>query len=237
MNEKSVLVFDIDGTLTDSVTQHQRAFEEALNSFPFQRLDTNWANYRHHTDTGIFAEAWEREDLAGAPDFEELGKRYAKAYDAAVSQHPVTEIKGARRFIGEIDERWIVVFATGSLAYGARHKLAVIDVVTESHVLVTASEFQTREELVEHAVLRGCARHGFTKPRDVVSIGDGIWDLMTARNLGYEFVGIGCGAKADQLRRLGAEVHADFDALSVGKAGFRFNKFSCGRGLTGTSTS
>lgn len=222
MSKRSVLVFDVDGTLTDSVAQHQKAFEETLRSFPFRRLDTNWGNYRHHSDTGIFAEAWRRDGMEGQPDFEELEKRYASAYDAAVSQMPIVAIAGARRFIDGLDARWIVVFATGSLAHGARHKLSVIDVAPEDHVVVTASEFEAREQLVEQAVLRGCARHGVAVPQEVVSVGDGTWDLKAAQNLGYGFVGIGRGPKAHRLRELGAEVYDDFDALSATAAGARF---------------
>lgn len=38
----------------------------------------------------------------------------------------------------------------------------------------------------------------------------GLWDLKTARNLGLQFLGIGFGKKAEQLREAGATVHKDF---------------------------
>ena len=38
----SIIVLDIDGTLTDSVRPHQIAFEQALRSFPFPALSTDW---------------------------------------------------------------------------------------------------------------------------------------------------------------------------------------------------
>lgn len=213
MVTKSVIVFDIDGTLTDSVAQHQRAFERALRTFPFAHLDTNWGRYRHHTDTGIFREAWEREALFGRPDFDLLERRFAEAYDEVVAGAPVGEIPGASSFVGHISDQWIAVFATGSMAHGARRKLSALGLDPGGLTLVTASEFETREELVEHAVRRGCARHGVDAPDRVVSIGDGVWDLKTARALGYEFVGIGGCANARTLVELGATVHGDFHAL------------------------
>jgi phosphoglycolate phosphatase-like HAD superfamily hydrolase len=45
----------------------------------------------------------------------------------------------------------------------------------------------------------------------VVYVGDAVWDVKAARNLGYRFVGIGSGANAERLRREGARrVLADY---------------------------
>ena len=58
-------------------------------------------------------------------------------------------------------------------------------------------------------------------PAQVLSIGDGIWDLKTALHLGYEFLGIGTGPKADQMRDLKAVVYDDFVALAASHDGER----------------
>ncbi len=47
-------VFDIDGTLTDSVFIHQSTFIKALEKVGLSNFDTNWSNYKHHTDSFIF---------------------------------------------------------------------------------------------------------------------------------------------------------------------------------------
>jgi len=229
MSNKSVIVLDIDGTLTDSVGQHQAAFKQAISSFPFENLDTNWGGYRHHTDTGIFTEAWARGGMKDVPPFGELESRYEQAYDAVTRQSQVTEIDGARKFLDTVSDQWIVVFATGSLAYGARHKLSVLGVSAADHVVVTASEYHTREELVEKAVQRGCDLHDVSQPQKVLSIGDGIWDLKTAEHLGYDFLGIGTGPKADQLRDLAAVVYDDFVALAASRDGEQLCAGRCGK--------
>ena len=36
-------------------------------------------------------------------------------------------------------------------------------------------------------------------------IGDGVWDVRAARNLGWNFIGIGAGENAERLRRAGAD--------------------------------
>ncbi|NTG16464.1 HAD family hydrolase [Agrobacterium rhizogenes] len=227
----SIIVLDIDGTLTDSIRPHQVAFEEAMRFFAFPNLSTEWAAYKHHSDTGIFREAWEKADFPGQPDLRNLEENYKTAYDSAILDFPVSQIPGASQFVATMRSSWNIVFATGSLRHGAIHKLSVLGIAPTDFVLVTASEFHTREELVHHAVLRGCAEAGINTPRRVVSIGDGIWDLKTARNLGYEFIGIGQGAKAEQLLVSGAPVYTDFNALladrdSIFSAGYTDEKRS-----------
>jgi phosphoglycolate phosphatase-like HAD superfamily hydrolase len=50
-----------------------------------------------------------------------------------------------------------------------------------------------------------------------VSIGDGVWDVRTARRLRFAFLGVGYGKSAELLKRAGAkhviEDFADYDRL------------------------
>ncbi|MFT4191315.1 MAG: HAD hydrolase-like protein [Comamonas sp.] len=209
----SIIVLDIDGTVTDSVRPHQIAFEKAIQSFDFPELSTEWGKYKHHSDSGILREAWEKARFPGQPDLLKLEKNYKIAYDGVKESFSIKEIAGARTFIARMQGAWNIVFATGSLRYGAEHKLSILGLDVNDLILVTASEFSTREELVREAVLQGCAQAKIKSPRRVISIGDGVWDLKTAQNLGYEFVGMGQGTKAAQLSALNAPVYADFDAL------------------------
>lgn len=205
-------VFDIDGTLTNSIPQHQSAFETALRRFDFPDLNTDWASYRHHTDSAIFTEA---RDAAGrAPDQADLKlleTRYAVAFDAVVMNWPMSEVPGASALLRALRRiKAPFVFATGSLRHGARRKLSVLADTWDDVPLVTASEHMTRESLVRAAVDAGKAQFGLNGSTRVISIGDGIWDLRTARALGLEFLGVGTGTSATRLREEGAEVLSDF---------------------------
>jgi phosphoglycolate phosphatase-like HAD superfamily hydrolase len=211
MSKNSIVVFDIDGTLTDSVAQHQKAFEKTLRSFAFPALRTNWASYRHHSDSGIFEEAWQEAGWPQTPDRAGLEERFRHEFDAVFQSAPISPISGAAEFLASLSQtHWVPVFATGSLRHGANRKLQCLDVPFEEDMLVTASEYSTREEIVSNAILRAKDKYRITSPERIVSIGDGIWDLKTARNLGLEFLGIGFGEKAEQLHAAGAKVHAGF---------------------------
>ena len=54
-------------------------------------------------------------------------------------------------------------------------------------------------EILGLAAGRAAARHA-----RVGSVGDGVWDVQAARQLGWPFLGIGSGARAEKLRAAGA---------------------------------
>ena len=147
------------------------------------------------------------------PPLDQLNGRYRTAFDAATTNDPIKLIAGAREFLDNVTGSFHVVFATGSLAYGAMIKLSLLERSMDNSAVVTASEFQTREDIVEQAVRRGCKAVNLRSPNRIISIGDGVWDLKTADNLGYEFIGIGDGAKAVALKDMGARVFVDFTAV------------------------
>lgn len=214
VKKSGIVVFDIDGTLTDSIPQHQGAFESALRSFNFPNLRTDWGNYRHHTDSAIFSEAWQEAKFTGLGSLAALETHYRRELDNQLAKKPFAPIAGAAAFIQWLGEQgWAVAYATGSLRYGAEKKLAALDIDAREAILVTASEYQTREDLLISAIRLASEKYSLPAGQKVISVGDGLWDLKTAQNLQLAFIGIGEGAKARLLTDLGAEVFADFIQL------------------------
>ena len=210
MQKTSIVVFDIDGTLTDSVLPHQTAFEAALRSFDFPALRVDWATYQHHSDSAIFAEAWEEAAFPGAPDLLQLEGKFQVEFDQAVIGHPLREVLGGSSFLKSLEQsEWVACFATGSLEHGAKRKLASLSAAIDLELLVTASEYTTREEIVGIAIDRAKRKYSLAIPKRVVSIGDGLWDLLTALNLGLDFIGVAEGKKAEVLLSRGARVVPD----------------------------
>lgn len=216
MMKDSILILDIDGTLTDSVALHQAAFLGAMQALALPRLDTDWAGYPQHTDLGILAHAL-RANGQPAPSpamrsaFEtDLSERFTRLLAATALQ----EIPGARALVaGQVDTRWGVVFATGGVRAVSGDKLDAVGIAWSPEVLVTSSEHCNRGVLVAAALARARSFYGIGKPRAVVSIGDGRWDLEAAKALGVAFLGVGRGPAAHALAAQGAAVHADLRAV------------------------
>ena len=56
MKKQNLIVFDIDGTLTDSVKIHQKAFTEMLYEIGVNSINSNFKTFKHHTDSFIAKE-------------------------------------------------------------------------------------------------------------------------------------------------------------------------------------
>jgi phosphoglycolate phosphatase-like HAD superfamily hydrolase len=201
----NLLVLDIDGTLVDSVRWHREALRRSIESAALLHRDTRWSNYRHRTDSGIFAEAHERSfgvepPVQACQAFERLVER---EYEAWSLDKPKL-IPGALELTSwaRSSPSWRVVFATGSFRAPAVRKLGLLHGAVP--VLVTASEYRSRREIVSNAIAAGWSGMAMEDRGIAVCVGDGEWDAQTARDLGLPFIGIACESQAQALYRRGA---------------------------------
>lgn len=211
----TLYIFDIDGTLTDSVCLHQASYLHAYSVFELPNLNTEWNSYIHHTDSWIFGEAF-RQSLGRSPTSDER-IRFIDAliahFDRNLSGSVIAEIPGAKKFLFDVvaAPNTAYAFATGSYREPALRKLASLGVAYRPDLLITASEYETREEIVLNAIASAKRIFDVETFGQIVSLGDGYWDLVTAKKLGLEFVGIATGDKAAQLMAAGATiVHPNF---------------------------
>jgi phosphoglycolate phosphatase-like HAD superfamily hydrolase len=215
-----LLILDIDQTLTDSIGLHHDCFLQAFDQFEIPNIDTDWGGYTHHTDSWIFEEvfrrAFDRPPLAH--EINQFNDRHIACFEEGIQAEPIREIVGAREFIRAVqaNSQTAYAFATGSIRPLALRKLESLGISYPPELLITASEFLTREDIVRQAIANARKYWGMTDFDRVISIGDGYWDLLTARNLDLEFIGIATGEKADRLRNAGAEnVFPDLAARGI----------------------
>jgi len=215
---KKLIVFDIDGTLLQSITTHQLALAQAMAASSLTHRDPEWSHYANHTDSGVFYEAYElsfgRQPCeAECREFEAL---FQVCYDGLSEGQVDTEIPGAVALLRQLEAsgEWLIAYATGSYRGPAEHKLQRLGVASGSSVLVTASEFRTRRDIVAEAIRQRLAGAEHGHLGHVFSVGDGAWDAKTAAELGLHFVGVGNERNAPQLIELGARaVVPDFTDL------------------------
>ena len=67
-----------------------------------------------------------------------------------------------------------------------------------------AEDGPSRQSIVQAAIARASVFYRQSAFEKVVSVGDAMWDLWTARRLGLPFVGVAHEERARNLRRLGA---------------------------------
>jgi HAD superfamily hydrolase (TIGR01509 family) len=176
--KQPAFLFDLDGTLIDSVYQHVVAWREALEqvgvSLPVWKI-----HRRIGMSGGLFVTALLRELDTGldAAALSRLPALHAESYAGQYSS--VRPLPGASQLLAMLDEQGVPwAIATSGGEHSARPALELLGLPAETP-LVT-------RDLVRYAkpdpdlFLTAAERIG-VDIRDAIVVGDSVWDLMAAR--------------------------------------------------------
>jgi HAD superfamily hydrolase (TIGR01509 family) len=195
-------LFDLDGTLMDSVYQHVLAWREALEQAGIE-LSVWRIHRRIGMSGGLFIDALLRETGRRFDTEEAAGVRRTHAAAFARQVGGVRPLPGARELLAYLTTArvpWAI--ATSGWIESARPMLELLGVPAGVPVI-------TRDQ-VEHAkpdpdlFLAAAAR--LNVPIDAcVVVGDSVWDLLAARRARALGVGLLSGGYGqDELERAGA---------------------------------
>jgi len=188
---KNLIVFDIDGTLTDSVTQHIKAFKKTLLEMGVSEINDDFKTFKHHTDSFISKSIFESNTS------KEFSKVEFDVFENGLTDkllgQTINEITGAKHLIDKLKNSadFGFCFATGSLRKPAEYKLNTVGIPFEDWQLVTSDSIYDREGIVSKAIENASKYYNTPKFERIISVGDGLWDLLTAKNLELEFIGVG----------------------------------------------
>jgi HAD superfamily hydrolase (TIGR01549 family) len=196
-------LFDLDGTLVDSVYQHVVAWQEALQS---ERIELSvWRIHRRiGMSGGLFTEMLLREiEAKVTPELlERLQHHHAEAYGRLTRL--VRPLPGAQRllaYLSEVQIPWAI--ATSGRMETAKYNLDLLGVDPLRVVVITRDEVR-RAKPDPDLFLAAAARLG-ADIESAVIVGDSIWDMLAARRargLGVGLLSGGYGG--DELERSGA---------------------------------
>ena len=215
----TLIMFDIDGTLTASFDLDSVTFVDALGDvFGFRDVSDDWGRYPHVTDSGILDEVFHSR-LGRAPSAAEttLMQSHFTALltERVAAAGGILPTPGAGPVLARLlaSPNHAVSYASGGWRETALFKLRSAGLPTENVPGAFSDDDPSREGICRVSQQRAEALHGRSFSR-VVYVGDGVWDARTSRNLGFSFIGIGRDAGAEKLRAEGAtQVLADFQDL------------------------
>ncbi|MEP7059754.1 MAG: HAD family hydrolase [Actinomycetota bacterium] len=190
-----LFVFDIDGTLLDSVPAHVSAFLKALALFDFEVVDQRWDAYPEHTDSAILRRL--SQVNRGKPVTIEELDAFDRELDACFRESWPGSVAdpfmpGAQHVVESIQRSTNahVALATGGLISASLTKLETIAVIPPA-LMVTASDAEPRADIIRIAIERTLHHYGIGSTSQVTYVGDGPWDAIAARAIGIGFIGVG----------------------------------------------
>lgn len=210
-----LIIFDIDGTLIDSVTGYHDVIIKAMHAIGITSVDTNFNALKHHTDS--FALKYNYENFFS----EELPINLLEVFEQHIvhhlqSQPKTTPVLGAEKLLKNLAQsNYAVAFATGSLPKSAIYKMNSAGLPMHTSVLATSKTSFSREGFVLDAIERAKTFYKVNHFKQIISVGDGLWDLKTAQNLGLEFIGIGDANKEEMTANGMQHWFEDFESFKI----------------------
>lgn len=202
VDRQPALLFDLDGTLVDSVYQHVLAWSAALQE---EGIDLSvWRIHRRiGMSGGLFVQALSREmgrELSAA-DVTRLQEAHLREY--LRRQHEVRPLPGARELLQHLTEvgiPWAIATSGSQRTAGpALQKLGI----PEGTVVVTRDQVPFAKP-DPHLFLKAAERLNVEVQNSIV-VGDSVWDMLAAQRARALGVGLMSGGYGrEELERAGA---------------------------------
>lgn len=202
MTRQTALVFDLDGTLVDSVYQHVLAWREAL-----QEVDIELSVWRIHRrigmSGGLFTQALMRE-MEHPMDqalLDRLQQLHADYY--AAKKHQIVPLPGAKKLLKrltELDIPWAIATSGRMRSAGPTLK----DLEVPDHIPIVTRDLVPYAKPNPDLFLEAVHQLG-VEVNDTIVVGDSVWDLLAARRARTLGVGLLSGGYGEEeLERAGA---------------------------------
>ncbi len=203
MRIESGFLFDLDGTLVDSVYQHVLAWKDALDSEGIE-LSVWRIHRRIGMSGGLFMNQLLRE--TGRTFSQEQVDRLRAGHRAAYEKHgaAIRPLPGAHALLGTLTAGGIPwAIATSGRMETASVNLAALGVDVSAVPVVTRD--QVKYAKPDPDLFVEAARRLGADVEHCVIVGDAIWDMLAARRCRGLGVGLQSGGYGvDELERAGA---------------------------------
>jgi HAD superfamily hydrolase (TIGR01509 family) len=207
------LIFDLDGTLVDTVYAHVFAWQRALAEVDLP-IEAWKIHRRIGMSGGLFTRAVARE--VGRPltpeEVEAIQLRHGELYRELLPER--RPLPGAVELLAELRESGI---AHGIATSGRRPEIdASLDVLGVGPETVVVERGGVQRAKPEPDLFLSCSEQLGVPPEECYVVGDAVWDLLAARRAHMLSVGLLSGGYGeDELIRASAfRVYRDAEELS-----------------------
>ncbi len=195
--QHKLIIFDIDGTLTNTNHVDSIFYEKAiLDTLPLSSIDTRWQSYKYSTDTGIITEIIQSQ-LNRDPipsEIADIKNKFVSYLASAFSENKshCVPVRGSQIIFEKLFQLdWDIAIATGGWEKSALLKLETAKIPHQSIPLAHSDDYVERENIISIAIGRAQARYNKTSYSKIIYVGDRQWDKVAAAKLNIEFIGVG----------------------------------------------
>lgn len=183
------LIFDMDGTLGDTLPVCFAGFHHALGAFGIHMTDAEIVAHFGPTEEGIIRK------LVAPTEGDRAARLYREEYERAHDMCP-DPFPGIREMLTWLHARGVrLALATGKGAHGAHVSLRRFGI---EHLL-DAIECGSDEKFVKPDLLRRiAAQWADLAPAALAYVGDTPWDIDAAREVGMHGIAAAWDARADR---------------------------------------
>ena len=192
-----LLIFDIDGTLTNTNEIDHRAYFSAFKNITGIDAGTaRWEDFVNFTDLSItqelYAQFFKRE--ANSDEIEGIQKEMQLHFENAqqLEPHLLAEVPGAKTFFNELSQQpnYAVAIATGCWSFSAEYKLGLHQIDFNAFPHGHSNSNIARHDIVLDAVANSVKHYKTASFEKIIYFGDGVWDKKTCDLLHIPLIGI-----------------------------------------------
>lgn len=183
------VIFDIDGTLVDTVADDARLYAVAVREVLGDvSLRPRWSDYEHVTDAGILRQICDENGLSIAHCEQHVRARFGELMaDHLRREGSCRPTPGALHLLETLRDMPACPtgIATGGWGHTARMKLARAGYDVSGMPLSSSDDGHERVRIMEQC------RSSLPATAVTIYVGDGDWDQRASERLGWRFIGVG----------------------------------------------
>jgi HAD superfamily hydrolase (TIGR01509 family) len=194
------IIFDLDGTLIDSMPYHFQAFKETLKEHGVSMKDATLKHFMGSSTRKILRDIKRIYHFHGKIEDVREERRYH--YFQALGKRNIL-FKGVKKLINSLKKDYKLAIATGSSRVSVRYSITK-EFQKMFEYIVTVNDVENGKPAPDQLLF--AARKLKVKPSECLMVGDSIYDILAAKKAKMDSVGVLTGyTTKKELLEVGAK--------------------------------